>query len=620
MDIRKLIEREVLPFVLKPGRYIGGEAGAAVKEDPEVEVRIALAFPDVYEIGMSHLGLKILYSIINANPRMAAERVFAPWPDMEAKLRERGIPLYSLERFAPLSTFDVIGFSLQYELTYTNILTMLDLGGVPVLGSERRAQAAPLVIAGGPGAYNPAPLEDFIDLFVIGDAEETLPELMEAVARRKRVGATEGKEDFLARLARDIRGLYAPSLYRRIYSKEGALLAIEPGRPGVPRRVLRRAVRTLESSRWLSAMPVPNISIVHDRVAMEVRRGCGQGCRFCQAGVIYRPVRDEKPESVFRASGAALRATGYDEMALCALSVGDYPPLRRLAGRLLGSDAGGPVWLSLPSLRPDRLSGSLAKMISRGRRSGITLAPEAGTEAMRRALNKKISVEDLLGFVAELREAGWRTVKLYFMMGLPGEKDEDLAGIAETIERVRRVGRGARGRWEIHVTVALFIPKPHTPFQREPMAGRGEVEHARAYLRRAVRGRGVTLRFHDTNSSILECAFSRGDRNLGAVLLRAWRAGCRFDAWAETLDFSRWRQAFAGEGLDPDTLAGRRFGNEEALPWDVIDTGVSREFIIAEREKAERGILTPDCSREGCQGCGACEALGMGPDCCRDIY
>jgi len=614
-EIKSILEREVLPLVSKPGRYIGGEFGAVVKRDSEVDARIALAFPDVYEIGMSHLGLKILYAIVNDRPRLAAERVFAPWPDMEARLRQLGVPLYSLETFRPLKEFDLVGFSLQHELTYTNILTMLDLGGIALLSRNRGGSAFPLVIAGGPGAYNPAPLEDFIDLFVIGDGEEAIVELMSAVGERKRLHAgTEGKKkDLLRYLAENVRGVYIPELYRRVYSAEGRLLSDEPREAGLPSRVTRRVIPQLDSPRWLERIPVPNIAVVHDRLALEVRRGCGQGCRFCQAGMIYRPVRDEASHDIYNAARAGLDSTGYEEIALCALSIGDFPDLARIADRIVNCESPAPVSLSLPSLRPDQLSDSLSKRLAQGPKTGITLAPEAGTEAMRRRINKKVSMEDLVRFVADLRGRGWRMVKLYFMIGLPGETEEDLRGIADSIRKVAAIGRQGKGRWEVNVTVASFIPKAHTPFQWEPMEDVERLRGKQAFVRRAVGGKNINLKFHDLESSFLEGVFSRGDQKLGSVLFQAWRSGCRFDGWRETFNYGLWREAFEKAGIDPRAYAHRRFADDEYLPWEIIDTGVRKEFLLNEKEKAARGEFTADCVREGCQGCGVCVSLGVKP-------
>jgi radical SAM family uncharacterized protein len=608
-SLKSILEAEILPLVAKPGRYIGGEYGAAAKA--EAGVRAALAFPDVYEIGMSHLGLRILYSLVNAIPDFAAERVFAPWPDMERRMRERGVPLYGLETFRPLRDFDLVGFSLQHELTYTNVLTMLDLGGIPLLARERRG-ALPLVVAGGPGAFCPGPLEDFVDLFVVGDGEEALPELMGTVGEWKRAGGG-ARERLIARLAREVGGVYAPSLYRERRAPDGSPAAIEPIAEGVPPRVRRRVVRVLRSSRWLRSFPVPHIAVVHDRVALEIRRGCGQGCRFCQASFIYRPVRDESPGEIAAAAGEALRATGHEEVSLCALSAGDVPWLEEAAARVAGIKMPGPVSISLPSLRPDRLTESLAERLSAGRRTGITLAPEAGTEAMRRRINKKISFDELLRFAARLRERGWRLIKLYFMIGLPGETEEDLKGIAACIGRVAAIRGGAKGKWQVNVTISAFVPKPHTPFQRDGMESPGALAEKLGFLRRAVRQRNVALKFHGIEPSVLEGVFARGDRRLGAAILAAWRRGARFDGWRELHDPAIWREAFAETGIDPAGYAGRRYAAGEFLPWDVIETGVSAGFLAAERERADRGETTADCAADGCRGCGVCEGGSQRP-------
>jgi radical SAM family uncharacterized protein len=614
-DIKSILESEILPLVTKPGRYVGGELGMAVKPDPDVDVRIALAFPDVYEIGMSHLGLKILYALVNEQPRLAAERVFAPWPDMEAMLRRHGAPLYGLETFRALNRFDLIGFSLQHELTYTNILTMLDLSGIAIHSRDREDRAFPLVVAGGPGAYNPAPLEDFIDLFIIGDGEEAIVELMAAVGDWKKAHADiEGeKKDLLRHLARSVRGIYVPELYRRVYAADGRLLSHEPCEAGVPRRVTRRAVPYLESARLLQKIPVPNVGVVHDRLALEVRRGCGQGCRFCQAGMIYRPVRDVSPQDIEDATRAGLKNTGYEEVALCALSIGDFPDLASIAERILKSDGAGSISLSLPSLRPDRLAGALAKRLAQGPKTGITLAPEAGTDALRRRINKKVSMDDLVGFVADLRGKGWRMVKLYFMIGLPGETEDDLKGIVESIRKVADAGKQGRGKWEVNVTISSFVPKPHTPFQWAPMENTEGLRSKQAFLRREVPRKKVYLKFHDLESSFLEGVFARGDRKLGRVIVRAWQAGCRFDGWRETFNYNLWREAFEKAGIDPRAYAEKRFADDEYMPWDVIDAGVRREFLLDEKKKAARGEFTPDCVTGGCQGCGLCVSLGVKP-------
>jgi len=615
MEIRTVLEREILPLVEKPGRYIGGEYGAVVKGDSGISVRIALAFPDVYEIGMSHLGLKILYTIINGHPSFSAERVYAPWPDMEALMRRHRVPLYGLESFRPISEFDLVGFSLPHELTYTNILTMLDLAGIPLSSRERTGGPFPLVIAGGPCACNPGPLEDFVDFFIIGEGEEALLDVMSAVDQWKRSEEAKrsGRKDLLIYLARTVKGAYVPELYRPVRSSAGVLISREPLFPGVPARVKKRVVSALRSSQYLAQVPVPNIAIVHDRVGLEVRRGCSQGCRFCQAGMIYRPVRDELPENIRAAAGSALDATGYDEVALCALSVGDYPDLESVAREVTRCARSGPVALSLPSLRPDLLSGTIADSLSESRRTGITLAPEVGSEAMRRRVNKNVSMENLTRLIAELKRKGWRLVKLYFMVGLPGETEDDLIGIADWIGKVAEIGGRRSGKWEVNVTLSSFIPKPHTPFQWEPMNSLDDLRAKQDFLRKRLRQRNVRLKFHDLESSFLEGVFSRGASALCKAISLAWGKGCRFDGWRETFKPQLWREAFQEAGLDPVAYALRRFDDEEFLPWEVIDIGVSKKFLLSERLKSVRGELTADCALEGCMGCGVCESLGVRP-------
>ncbi|MCX6356424.1 MAG: TIGR03960 family B12-binding radical SAM protein [Candidatus Aureabacteria bacterium] len=612
--IRDILERKILPLVQKPGRYIGGEFGIVRKTG--ADLRIALAFPDLYEIGMSHLGLKILYSIVNGRPGFAAERVFAPWPDMERLMRRHGVPLYGLESFTPLGEFDIVGFSLPHELTYTNILTMLDLSGIPIHVAGRADRKFPLVIAGGPGAYNPGPLEEFIDIFVVGEGEEVLIELMELV-RELRGRGEASKPELLAALARGVRGVYVPSLYRRVYDANGRLLRQEPVATGVPDRVKKRVVPHLNSARHLEKIPVPHIGIVHDRVGLEVRRGCTQGCRFCQAGMIYRPVRDAVAADICGAAATGLNATGYDEVALCALSVGDYPALLAVARGAREAARPWQISVSLPSLRPDALARGLAEVIAGGRRSGITLAPEAGTDRLRRRINKNISIPEMLQFTGALRERGWRLVKLYFMIGLPGETEDDLKGIADTIATVAAAGGRKGGHWEVNVTISSFIPKPHTPFAWDPMEGVENIREKQRLLRRLVRGRNINMKFHDCESSVIEAAFSRGDPRLSRVLAIAWLKGCRFDSWKETFSPALWREAFAEAGLDPAQVAQRRFGDDELFPWECIDPGVSREFLLAERTRATECVCTPDCATGECVGCGVCESLKLRPDPCK---
>jgi len=599
--------RPVLRRVQKPARYVGHEWNSITKDWGKVDVTLALAYPDVYEIGMSNLGLAILYDIVNQRPGMVAERVYAPWTDMEAVLREDRLPLYSLETRHALGDFDVIGISLQHELNYTNVLNMLDLAGLPVWAAERTANM-PLVIAGGSCTYNPEPMADVFDAVVIGEGEDVLVELLEAVAEAKRQGLqTEpgGRRALLRRLAR-IPGVYVPSEYDVRFADDGRLECIQPRSAEVPARVRKRILPRLGP---VPTSPiVPTMETVHDRATIEIQRGCSRGCRFCQAGMIYRPVRERPVDEVLDALREVLSNTGHAEVSFVSLSSSDHSGIEEIVRRALREHADQGLSVSLPSLRIDSFSVRLAEMIQSARKTGFTFAPEAGSQRLRDVINKGVTEEDLLHTTEAAFESGWNRIKLYFMIGLPTETDEDVEEIGRLVHAIRAQGRAIRHRHvDIGVSVATFVPKPHTPFQWVPLADRNTVERRQAILRRTIRGRGLRLSWSDWDSTWLEAILSRGDRRLGRVIHRAWREGARFDAWREHFAPERWCQAFAAEGVDPDEYLRERSGTEP-LPWEVVDVGVTSEFLRREWARALRGEQSPDC-REQCHGCGITSAF-----------
>jgi len=600
---------QALLRVARPARYTGHEWNAAVRPWEAASVRLALAFPDVYEIGMSNLGLQILYDLVNRRDDALADRAFAPWPDMEAELRARGLPLSGLESGRPLAQFDIIGFSLQYELNYTNLLNMLDLAGLP-LHSRQRTDAHPLVIAGGTGALNPEVLADFVDLFVLGDGEETLPDLLDLYRQARWDRSRPGREGKLAflRAAAQLEGTYVPEFYRVSYTADGRVEGVEPTLPEAPARPRRRFVRVLPPP---PVRPlVPYLDVVHDRAAIEVQRGCTRGCRFCQAGIIYRPVRERPLGEVLEAVEELLANTGYEELSLVSLSTSDYgeiqPLLTELARRYPDLN------VSLPSLRIDSFSVGLAQAIQR-RKSSFTFAPEAGSQRLRDVINKGVTEENLLAATAAAFSQGWNSIKLYFMIGLPTETMEDVEGIADLAEKVRAQGRQLRGpRAHVGASVATFIPKPHTPFQWVGQETEDTLGPKQARLRQRLRK--VDLSWNDPETSRLEAILARGDRRLGSALHRAWQLGARFDAWREQLRLDAWTRAMVETGLDPAFYAHRQRDLDEVLPWDHIDVGVSRRFLQREWERARRGELSPDCRSGQCLGCGplrlACPLAG----------
>lgn len=597
--------KNLLSQVSRPSRYLGGEVGA-VRKDGRQRLSFALAFPDLYEVGMSHLGIQILYDILNAREDIRCERVFAPWTDMAQALREAGQPLTSLESGTPLREFDILGFSLEYELCYTNVLEMLELSGI-TLEAARRGPEEPVVIGGGPGCFNPEPVARFFDAFLLGEGEEATLEIAETVAAWRRAGGARG--ELLEELS-TIAGVYVPSFFEPRYDGDGRLAEVRPLRPGYE-FVERRIVADLEAAPAPERPLVPAAQTIHNRLRLEIARGCTRGCRFCQAGIIYRPVRERSARRLLALAEKSLAATGFEELSLLSLSAGDYTCLAPLLRALIDRHYGERVAVSLPSLRVGTLSPEVVEQVRRVRKTGFTLAPEAATERLRRVINKDISEEELTETARVAFRAGWNLIKLYFMVGLPTETGEDVAAIPELVRRIGACGR--RGRGQVNASVSIFVPKPHTPFQWEralsPEEGRARIDWLKGHLR----GRGVKLKWNRPEQSELEAVFSRGDRRLGEVLLRAHRLGCRFDSWGDELKPELWRAAFAQAGLDPaDYLRERDV--EESLPWEHLRTGVARAWLLGERETAHspEPSFTPDCRRAGCLDCGVC-GQGVGP-------
>ena len=596
----------LLPAVAKPARYTGGEWNEVRKDPAAVAVRFALALPDVYEVGMSNLGLKILYGILNDRADTYAERAYCPWPDMEQAMREAGAPLTSLETRTILREFDAVGFSLQYEMTYSNILTMLDLGGIPLTSADR-ADTDPLIVGGGPCAYNPEPLADFFDCFVIGEGEEIIGELAAAIAGWKQAGRRGGRDGLLRQLAQ-LAGIYVPALYQAEYNGDGTFRQVTPLVPAAPPAVVKRIVKDLDGAPFPTRTIVPYLETVHDRIMLELFRGCTRGCRFCQAGVVYRPVRERKPETLLRLAQELVDHTGYDEISLVSLSSADYSCLRELADELLTRFAPQRVSLSLPSLRIDSFSIELANEIQKVRRSGLTFAPEAGTQRLRDVINKGVTEADLFEAAGAAFRSGWSGVKLYFMIGLPTETDEDVLAIADLARRVAGMARNVRNR-RVTVSASTFVPKPHTAFQWSPQLTTAEMERRQNLLRTALRDRSISFNWHDPATSRLEGVFARGDRRLGQVLLAAWRQGARFDGWSEYFRPEIWTAAFAATGVDPDFYTVRDRNLDEALPWSHIQCGASVEWLAAEWRRALAGEFTADCRHGQCSGCGVCQTL-----------
>ena len=594
----------LLGRVSKPARYTGGEWNAVVKDWAtlgEGSVRIALAYPDVYDIGMSNMGLAILYDILNRQPDVVAERVYAPWFDMEAEMRAAGLPLFSLETRHPLADFDAIGFSLSYELTYSNILNMLDLARLPLLASERDDRC-PLVVAGCSGALNPEPLADFIDAFFLGDGEEAVLDLVDVLRRWKKGGGGPRRE-LLRRLAR-VPGVYVPSFYAPEYNDDGTIRRIAPTDSAAPERVTKRFVQALPEP--VTEPVVPFVETVHDRAAIEIQRGCTQGCRFCQAGVIYRPRLERSPEEVVGAAKELLASTGYDELSLVSLSTTDHSRITPIV-EALRAEFGERLTLSLPSLRVDSFSVELAGLVSSRGKHNITFAPEAGSQRLRNAVNKLVTDDDALRAAESAFAGGWTSIKTYFMVGLPTETMDDVRGIVELARKVKEIGRRYHGgRAKVRVSTSNFIPKPHTPFQWAPQMSADELRPRHELLRRELKRVGVGFSWEEPEQSLLEAVISRGDRRLGRAIYRAWQLGARYDAWDESYDWSRWQRAMAEEGLDAAFYAHRERGLFETFPWSHIDIGVTASYLRGEWQRTLRQEPTGDCAphKGPCNVCG----------------
>lgn len=604
------LEQEMLQAVEKPARYTGGEWNAQPKDSAAVLCRIALAMADVYEVGMSNLGLKILYEILNRRDDIAAERVYAPWLDMEEEMRRRGIPLFSLETFREISSFDILGFSLQYELLITNTLNMLDLAGLPLHAAERTDEQ-PFVIGGGPCVYNTEPIADFFDFFVLGDGEEIVVEVCDALIAWKKEGRPDGRRGFLRRAAR-IPGVYVPSFYAPEYDAQGMFAGLRILDEAASPQIYRRVVKDLDAAPFLEKPVVPYLGIVHDRLMLELFRGCTRGCRFCQAGMAYRPVRERRPETLESLARTLFDSTGYNEMSLTSLSSADYSCLSPLVDGLLAGTQGERVSFSLPSLRIDSFSVDIAERLQQVRKSGLTFAPEAGTQRLRDVINKNVTEDDLLHSVRTAFEQGWKAVKLYFMMGLPTETDEDIVGIAELAQKVVDCYKEVKGKRGVKVTVSVscFVPKAYTPFQWFAQVPQEEFERRQRLLKESIRDRAISFHYHDARASVLEGALSRGDRRLSAVIETAWRNGAKFDGWTDQFKDEVWKDAFCRCGVAPEFYSRRTRDPEEVLPWAHTSPGVSADFLRREWQRAQEAALTHDCRRETCTGCGVCPELG----------
>ena len=599
--------RRILPTVQKPARYTGGEYNEIKKDPTQIRVRIAFCFPDTYEIGMSNVGMRILYGIMNNMDGVWCERVFAPWADMEEAMRKNALPLWALESQDPVKDFDMIAFTIGYEMCYTNILNMLSLAGVPLRAKDRKGLKN-IVFAGGVCAFNPEPLADYIDFFSLGEGEDITEEIVRLYDKAKAEGWS--KEAFLTEVA-TIDGVYVPSFYEHVYNEDGTIAKIVAA-PNAPERVAKRIVEDLDSAYFPTKMIVPSTEIVHDRANLEVFRGCIRGCRFCQAGFSCRPVRRKSAQVLYNQAVETLTDSGHNEITLSSLSTSDYRGLKELTDELIPYCADHRINLSVPSLRADNFSRELMQKLQTQRKSGLTFAPEAGTQRLRDVINKNLTEDEILSTCAIAFSGGWSNVKLYFMLGLPTETDEDVLGIAELVHKIintwkEHASNKKRGL-RVHVATAYFVPKPHTPFQWEKQITQQEYLRRCRLLKDHFYAKSIEYNYHTPDLSRLEAVFARGDRRVGAVIEEAARNGARLDGWDEFFSYQTWLDAFATCGLDPDFYTVRGYSEDEILPWDTIDVGVTKKFLLSERHKAQQGIVTPDC-RHGCSGCGANKLL-----------
>lgn len=613
--MKKEIEK-ILQYVQKPARYCGGELNSVIKDKEKIELRYAFCFPDLYEIGMSHLGMKILYSLVNSREDAWCERVFAPDSDMEEQMRKNNIRLFALESEDDIRDFDMIGFTLMYELSYTNVLNMLDLAGIPLKASERD-DLTPIIACGGPCTCNPEPIADFVDIVFLGDGEESTMQVLDLLKECKRNGCT--KHEFLLK-AMDIRGVYVPSFYEDAYNEDGTLKELRP-LYGAPERVKKAVVSDLNTCFYPDSFVVPFINIVHDRAVEEIFRGCIRGCRFCQAGFTYRPIREKSVETINRQAKALIKSTGYDELSLCSLSTSDHSCVNEMLSSLIDWTVKDKISLSLPSLRVDNFSDELVEKLNKVRKSGLTFAPEAGTQRLRDVINKNVTEEEVINTCVKAFDNGWTSVKLYFMMGLPTETMEDIEGIADLAMQVvhafyknpnRQKGTGV----QVSVSCASFIPKPFTPFQWEAEDSMESLKAKQAHLLESIPSKKVKVSYHETPTSLLEGVLARGDRRLCNVLYDAFKLGCKFDSWDDRFHFDTWMKAFEMNGIDPYFYTSRKREYSEVLPWDHLDFGVTKKFLELESKKAHANKTTPHC-RIKCAGCGAnmlnggqCDARG----------
>ena len=597
------ISDDILCKVEKPARYVGGELNQVIKNPNEVDIRFAFCFPDVYEVGMSHLGTRILYHTINERPDTYCERTFAPWPDMEKLMRKNNIPLYTLETKDSLDKFDILGFTLQYEMSYTNILNMLDMSGITIRASER-GEDEPIIMAGGPCAYNPEPLYDIVDFFEIGEGEEMMNDVLDVYKKYKGKGK---KKEFLREISK-IRGIYVPSLYDVTYNEDGTIKEFKPKYDDVPAKVQKRVVNNFDAVSFPEEMIVPYTEIVHDRIVLETFRGCTNGCRFCQAGMIYRPVREKTTNTLLEQARKAVKATGYQEISLASLSTCDYSDIQRLITQLVAEHEDNKVGVALPSIRVDAFDVDLIKEIQKVRKTGLTFAPEAGSQRMRDIINKGLTEDRILAAAKNAFESGWSTMKLYFMVGLPYETTEDARGIGELAEKIADVyfatpkEKRSKGL-KITVSTSILVPKPFTPFQWAPMEKPEVVAERIKAVKDSINSRSINYNYHEQETSFMEAVFARGDRRACDVLIKAFEKGAKFDGWSEFFSKQIWDEAMAECDFNPDFYVYREKSYDEVLPWDFIDIGVNRKYLERENEKAKNAELTKNC-REGCTGCG----------------